>query len=387
MYGRFPDWKRAVRKLDPRRPVTCRKVAETPSPAPPHKGEGTVEPTLPVGEGTTEPTLPTGEGTEKLLLPKGEGTSRPAALPSVSVVIPTLDPGRAFGTVLHRLTKQEVQPLEILVVDGGSQDAARHIVSQFPLARFIEAGVGPGPRAWNRACRDARGEVVAFLTQDALPSDDGWLRQLLTPFADRAVGGVYGRLLSPGHPLTEYRLARRYPNRERRRRARFGDPLSLDGIQFSASNAALRLSVWQGIRFNEHFPVAGDREWARQAMLASYTIVYQPAARVDRTLSPSLQLAFHDAMLAGWTSEYLGGEAGTLRSDPPHFMRRAAWHLLRRFRVDQLPYLVLEDMALRYGYGVGERLHEAAPSIRRRVAPEIANEAPRRYLTEYEQIA
>ncbi len=245
MYGRFPDRKRAVRKLDPRRPVTRSKVAETPSPAPPRKGEGTIEPIRPVGdgtieptlrtgEGTIEPTLPTGERTEKLILPKGEGTSRPATLPSVSVVIPTLNPGRAFGTVLHRLTKQEVQPLEILVVDGGSKDAARHIVSQFPQARFIEAGVGPGPRAWNRACRDARGEVVAFLTQDALPSDDAWLRQLLTPFADAAVGGVYGRLLSPGHPLTEYRLARRYPNRERRRRARFGDPLSLDGIPFSS---------------------------------------------------------------------------------------------------------------------------------------------------------
>jgi rhamnosyltransferase len=303
------------------------------------------------------------------------------------VVIPTLDAGRAFGTVLHRLSKQDLQPLEILIVDGGSQDGTRHIVSQFPLARFVEAGVAPGPRAWNRACREARGEVVVFLTQDALPSDDSWLRQLVSPFAEPAVGGVYGRLLCPGQPLTEYRLARRYPDRERRRRARFGDQLNLDGIQFCASNAALRASVWQGIRFNEHLPVAADREWARQAMLASYTIVYQPAARVDRTLTPSLPLAFHDALLAGWTSEYLGGEAGTLRSDPPHFMRRAAWHLLRRFRVDQLPYLVLEDMALRYGYGVGERLHEAAPSIRRRVAPEIANEAPRRYLTEYEQIA
>ncbi|TMD08032.1 MAG: glycosyltransferase family 2 protein, partial [Chloroflexi bacterium] len=176
MYGRFPNWKRAVRKLDPRLPVTRSKVAETPSPAPPRKGEGTIEPTHPVGEGTQKLLLPAGEGSERLLLPAGEGlerlllptregTSRLAGLPTVSVVIPTLNPGRAFGTVLHRLTKQDVQPVEVLVVDGGSRDAARHIVSQFPQARFIEAGVGPGPRAWNRACRDARGEVVAFLTQ------------------------------------------------------------------------------------------------------------------------------------------------------------------------------------------------------------------------------
>jgi len=270
------------------------------------------------------------------------------------------------------------------VVDAGSQDATHHIVNQFPLARFVGCPIGLGPRAWNLACREARGEVVAFLSQDALP-DDQWLGQLLAPFAEPSVAGVYGRLLSPAHPVMAYRLSRRYPDRERRRRARFGDPVSLDGIQFSIANGAVRASVWQGIRFNEHFAIAADREWARQAMLASCTIVYQPTARVERTLKPNLERAFHEALLSGWTAEYLGGEAGTLRSDPPHFLRRAAWYLLRRLRPDQLPYLVLEDMALRYGYGVGQELHEAAPFIRRRLAPEIANETPRQALRGHER--
>lgn len=310
-----------------------------------------------------------------------------AADPSASIVIPTLDAGRAFGTLLHRLTKQAVVPLEIVVADAGSQDGTRHIVSQFPLARFVETGVQPGPRAWNRACREARGDITVFLTQDALPADESWLGHLLAPFAEPTVGGVYGRLVCPGNPVMAYRLARRYPDRERRRRARFGDRVSLDGIQFSVANAALRASVWKGIRFNEHLPVAADREWARQAMLASYTIVYQPAARVEQSLTPTLQQIFHQALLAGWTAEYLGGEAGTLRTDPPRFMRRAIWHLVRHLRLDQLPYLMLEDVALRYGYSFGQDLHEAAPFIRRRVAPEIANETPRRDLKEYERVA
>jgi hypothetical protein len=55
--------------------------------------------------------------------------------------------------------------------------------------------------------------------------------------------------------------------------------------------------------------------------------------------------------------------------------------------MDQLPYLVFENVALRYGYNFGQQLHDAAPSIRRRMAPEIANEVPRRPLTEYERVA
>ncbi|TMG40363.1 MAG: glycosyltransferase family 2 protein, partial [Chloroflexi bacterium] len=41
---------------------------------------------------------------------------------SISIVIPTRDAGRAFGTVLHRIMGQGLAPLEILVVDAGSQD-------------------------------------------------------------------------------------------------------------------------------------------------------------------------------------------------------------------------------------------------------------------------
>jgi glycosyltransferase involved in cell wall biosynthesis len=57
---------------------------------------------------------------------------------SISVVIPTLNAGRAFGTALHRLMGQGRTPLEIVCADLGSTDGTRHIVSQFPLARFVE---------------------------------------------------------------------------------------------------------------------------------------------------------------------------------------------------------------------------------------------------------
>jgi len=45
-------------------------------------------------------------------------------------------------------------------------------------------------------------------------------------------------------------------------------------------NAAVRRSVWRGIHFNEHLPVGADRVWARQVVLASYTVTYAPDAVV-----------------------------------------------------------------------------------------------------------
>src|SRR5258708_21753030 len=104
------------------------------------------------------------------------------AVSSISIVIPTLNAGRAFGTVLHRIMGQGRTPIEIICADSGSTDGTRHIVSQFPRARFVAIGEAAGPRSWNRAIEAARGEGVVFLALDAVPGNGELRRQLTAPF-------------------------------------------------------------------------------------------------------------------------------------------------------------------------------------------------------------
>src|SRR5258708_22380632 len=91
------------------------------------------------------------------------------AVSSISIVIPTLNAGRAFGTVLHRIMGQGRTPIEIICADSGSTDGTRHIVSQFPRARFVAIREAAGPRSWNRAIEAARGDGLGVLAQDAGP--------------------------------------------------------------------------------------------------------------------------------------------------------------------------------------------------------------------------
>jgi rhamnosyltransferase len=307
----------------------------------------------------------------------------------ISIVIPTLDAGRAFGTILHRIMGQARSPLEILVVDSGSQDATAHIVAQFPQARFVQIKEPPGPRAWNRAVEEARGEIVAFLAQDAIPVDSEWLGALTAPLEDPSLGAAYGRLkpAAGSDPLEVYRLERKYGSEPASRRARFGDPVSHRSLAFSIVNCALRRSVWRGIHFNHHLMLGADRSWARQVLLASCTITYVPEAAVERKVQSNLRQSYRKAMLTGWTDQYMGDDGGTMDEDPEGFVQSARWHLLKKFRWEQLPFLALEDIAQRYGYRLGRRLHRMAPSVRARLAPEVAEEQPRRELTEREQAA
>ena len=296
------------------------------------------------------------------------------AAPSISIVIPTFNAGRAFGTVLHRIMGQGRTPLEIVCADLGSTDGTRHIVSQFPLSRFAEIAQPPGPRSWNRAMEETRGDIVVFLAQDAIPSNGDWLSHLTAPFEDPSVGGVYGRqeASNESDPLSGFRLAQRFCRVPHWRRIRVGDAIAYKSLPFFIENAAVRRSIWRGIHFNERLPVGADRVWARQVVLASCTIGYAPDASVARDLRASLRSEYRRAVLTGYADQRYGDEGGTLWPDSRRFAKRASWHLLKGFAWGQLPYLALEDAAHRYGYKIGQRLGRMSPQLRERFAPETA---------------
>jgi len=293
---------------------------------------------------------------------------------SISIVIPTLNPGRAFGTVLHRIMGQGRLPIEIICADLGSTDAVRHIVDQFPTARLVELAEPAGPSAWNRAMEEARGDVVAFLAQDALPGNGDWLSHLTAPFEDASVGGVYGRQEVPmgGDPVIGFRMAQRYCGQPHWRRIRVGDAVPYKSLPFFIENAAVRRSVWRGIHFNEHLAVGADRVWARQVVLASCTIAYAPNAIVAIDERASLKAEYHRAVLTGFTDEHYGDEGGTLWPDSRHFVKRASWYLAKGFAWGRLPYVAIEDIVQRYGYKLGRRLDRMSPQLRGRIAPETA---------------
>ena len=295
---------------------------------------------------------------------------------STSIVIPTLNAGRAFGTVLHRIMGQGQLPLEVVCADRGSTDGTKHIVSQFPLARLVEIAEPAGPAVWNRAMGEARGEIVVFLAQDAVPATGDWLSHLTAPFEDPSVGGVYGRQQAPleSDPLAAFRLGQHFCGEAHWRRNRVGDSVRYKSLPFFIDNAAVRRTVWRGIHFNEHLPVGADRVWAREVVQASCTIAYAPDALVVKEVHPGLKTAYRLAVLTGYTDTHFKSDGGTLWPDSRHFVKRAAWYLLKGLAWGGLPYLAIEGLVQRYGYRLGRRLDRLGPTLRERIAPEIATE-------------
>ena len=107
--------------------------------------------------------------------PIAEGTTS-AAMPTFSVVIPTYNEERDISDTLERVLAQQQQPLEVIVVDGGSVDGTLAHLRRWSddiRVRVIEEGQRRGvSAARNEGIRRATGDIVVILNADVLLPPD-----------------------------------------------------------------------------------------------------------------------------------------------------------------------------------------------------------------------
>ena len=113
----------------------------------------------------------------------------------VSVIVPVRNGEATLGDMLAALVAQkEAGETEVLVVDNGSTDRTADIARQFPVTLLHESTPGTSA-ARNAALRVARGEIIACLDADTLPTRR-WLSELIRPFSNPAVMIVGGKVLT-----------------------------------------------------------------------------------------------------------------------------------------------------------------------------------------------
>ena len=197
---------------------------------------------------------------------------------SFSVVIPVKDGGPLLDRALSAVRAQG--DLELIVIDSGSRDgsvaAARGVADELIEIPPEEFGHG---RTRNLGMERASGELVCFLTQDAVP-EPGWLDAYREAFTlDPRVGAAFGPHLP--HPDTSPMIARELTE--------FFEGFSPDGgpvvhrrgdLTFLSNvNACYARACWEEIRFDD-VPYAEDQAFGRAMIEAGWAKVFHPDAAV-----------------------------------------------------------------------------------------------------------
>ncbi len=96
-------------------------------------------------------------------------------MPIVTAVIPTFNMGLYVGDAIRSVLGQTLRDVEVIVVDDGSTDDTRDVVTSFgtQVQYYYQPNAGQGA-ARNLAIRASKGKYVAFLD-----ADDIWLPEKL----------------------------------------------------------------------------------------------------------------------------------------------------------------------------------------------------------------
>jgi rhamnosyltransferase len=239
--------------------------------------------------------------------------------PAVSVVIPTKNAGELFQSVLSRLVLQKTDfPVEIVVVDSGSTDHTCAVAGLFG-ARVHRIS----PRRFNHGLtrnlgiRLSRGTFIVLMTQDALPADEHLLANLIRPFQDGGVAGVFAAQIprADADPVTRRHLNNWVTAGKESYECRISDPASFclqppmeqfRTCVFDNVCAAVRRRTWEAIPFAET-PFGEDVDFSRRALMAGWKIRFEPTAAVIHSHNRSLWYEYKRTYICHFTLNRLFG--------------------------------------------------------------------------------
>lgn len=277
----------------------------------------------------------------------------------ISVIVPTLNAGAAIGKLLSKLLSQDIKPLEIIIIDSSSED------NTVDIAKGLGAKTIVIPRhsfnhgkTRNTAAVEATGDILVFVTQDALPMDNTLLNRLTEPLERPEIAAAYGRHIPKDDALPLEVFARHF-NYPEIGAIKGMDDLKKYGIKtffFSDVCSAIKTKPFlkvgmfpEGIKANEDMLISA------KLIVNGYKVAYVPEAKVIHSHHYSLLKQFRRYFNIGsslkgnrWIFNYARPEGEGLR-----FIKEQIRFVVDQRRSFWIPYIFLESVTKYAGFKIG----------------------------------
>ena len=199
--------------------------------------------------------------------------------------------------VLQRIVRTRPRPVKVQLIWSGAGPVPSDIPAgvecvSIPPETFDHGGTR------QLALDMCQTPLIAFVTDDAEPTNDSWLRSLISPLRDPSVGATYGRQIAHEHASIAEKIFRevRYPSRS--------STLSPDEIRsrsavlpISDANAAYRVEALKAVRgFPKRCASGEDHDVACRLVIEGWSVAYV----ADASVLHSHDLTWEEILRRGW---------------------------------------------------------------------------------------
>lgn len=292
----------------------------------------------------------------------------------ISVIIPTYNGATYLPKLLNALKHQTIT-FELIIIDSSSTDDTISLVTPYaqkvltiPQIDFDHGGTR------TKAAQQAKGEIIVFLTQDALPVNNMALERLVSVFKDKQIGAAYGRQI-PYDDTNLFGKHLRTFNYPSRSHIRVLDDKQHYGIKttfLSDSFSAYRKSAMSEVDwFKDGLIVGEDAHIVVKLLLAEYKVAYEAQAVVYHSHSYTLVEdfgryfdtgVFHT--MEGWIVETFGKVEG----EGMRYLHSELSYILSEKQYLRIPEFVLRNGLKYIGYKLGQNYQNLPYTLVRRLS-------------------
>ena len=224
----------------------------------------------------------------------------------ISLIIPTLNAGEELDVLLKKMLAQSCPPQEIVIVDSESTDGTPERAKKYPQVKVIPIKRADFDHGGTRdmALRSCSGDVVLFMTQDAIPADKHYVEKLIAMLDDPRVAAVGGRQIARPDATRQEQLVRahNYPETSRVWDAGAIEAMGVRAFLISDCCAAYKRAAYLAVGGFDH-PIMTNEDMlmAQKLLEAGYAIAYCGEAAVVHSHNMTLKQQFRRNYIVGRT--------------------------------------------------------------------------------------
>lgn len=279
----------------------------------------------------------------------------------ISVIIPTRNAQRYIENLIISLKNQTIKPFEIIVIDTNSKDETKNICKLYSDVKFIHINDGEFDHGGTRniAVSHSSGDILIFMTQDAIPKNNTFIEELIKPLGKNNVVCTYARQLAreDASPIEKFSRKFNYPSNDIVKSKESLDKLGVKTFFFSNVSSAFLRKEFIGVGcFPEKTIMNEDMIIASKIIFGGNKTCYASKAEVVHSHSynyiEQFKRNFDVGVVFTDSGHYFYGVKS--ESEGIKFVKQAIKYLIDNKKIYLIPHLIIESGFKFIGYKLGK---------------------------------